>query len=92
MAVQVRKLEMESLSDGPSENQLHGGVTSRDKQKLKYSYVLMMENAVRAFAIAKGDSKGNSRKLGVFHRGCKAVVLAPCLLVCFEAGCVAAAL
>lgn len=33
---------------------------------------------------SKGDSKGNPRKLGNFYRGWEAVVLAPCLMVCFE--------
>lgn len=78
-------LKWSSLSVGPLENQLHCGVTSREKWKLKYSCVLMtLENPVRAFAVAKGDSKGNPRKLGNFYRGWEAVVLAPCLMVCFE--------
>lgn len=48
------------MLSGPLESQIHCGVFSKI---LTYSYVLMtFENAVRAFAVAKGDSKGNPRK------------------------------
>lgn len=67
MSAQVK---WSSLSGEALENQLHCGVTSRHKWKLKYSHVLMtLENGVRAFAVAKGDSKGNPRNLGNFCRG-----------------------